>query len=186
MKIILASRSPRRKELLKKIVSDFQVVPSSFDESTIRIDDPKKFAMTAAEEKAKDVASKYPDAVVIGADTIVVLDGKIFGKPKDIDDAKRTLKELSGKTHQVITGLAVFNESSGKLVVDHELTNVIFNKLDDKEIGDYVKKGSVHDKAGSYAIQDIGDRFIAGVTGDRDNVIGLPITKLKEILRRFS
>jgi len=185
MQIILASRSPRRAGLLKKIISDFEIIPSSVNEEKIKEKDPIKFALQAAELKAKDVGTRHPQAIVIGADTIVVLEGKIFGKPKDPEDAKKILKMLSGKTHQVISGIAVYKKDESKLISAYESTDVAFKVLSDKEIEDYIKKETVHDKAGSYAIQDIGDRFIKGIKGDYDNVVGLPVNLVKKLLKSF-
>jgi septum formation protein len=181
--IILASKSPRREELLKKIVRSFKVIPSKFDESKLDHSDPVTFANKASFEKAKDVSIAHFDDVVIGADTIVVLDNKIFGKPKNISDAKTMLKKLSGKTHQVITGITIFQ--LGKSVTGHALTEVTFNEISDKDIEAYLKKHKVLDKAGSYAIQDIGEKFVNSIKGDYDNVVGLPVMMLREMLRLF-
>jgi septum formation protein len=155
MRIILASASPRRKELLSKVLKEFEVIPSSYDESKLKEEDPVKFAVRASYEKAKDVLMQNPDAIVIGADTIVVLDKKIMGKPRDIADAHNTLKALSGKTHKVITGITV--AGGGKEISGKAETLVTFKKLTDNEIQDYVIGFDVMDKAGSYAIQDLGD-----------------------------
>ena len=181
--IILASISPRRKELLGAITEDFTVVPSRFDESNLDHSDPFVFAEKASYEKAKDVADRNKDSLVIGADTIVVLDGKIFGKPKDLAHAKEMLKSLSGRTHQVITGLTLFKQ--GRSATAHAVTDVTFKLLSDKNIDDYLSDKHVLDKAGSYAIQEIGDKFVKNIKGDRDNVVGLPIYLLKQMLRQF-
>jgi septum formation protein len=183
--IILASRSPRRHKLLKKVIKEFKVVHSSFNEQNLTQKDAVKFALEAAVGKAKDVGRRYPSSVVIGADTIVVLNGKIFGKPKNPGDSKRMLKALSGKIHQVITGIAVYKKNEDKLVSAYGSTDVTFKKITQKEIEDYVNEGNVHDKAGSYAIQDVGERFVKEINGDHDNVVGLPAALLKEMLRLF-
>ncbi|MFH1710107.1 MAG: Maf family protein [bacterium] len=183
--IILASKSPRRLELLKKAIKGFKVFPSSFNEQNLREKAAVKFAVKAAVGKAKDIGKRYPSSIVIGADTIVVLNGKIFGKPKNPEDSKRMLKALSGKIHQVITGIAVYKKNEDKLVSAYESTDVAFKKITQKEIEDYINEGNVHDKAGSYAIQDIGEKFIKGIKGDHDNVVGLPIALLKGMLRLF-
>jgi len=181
--IILASASPRRAELLGRIIKDFKVVPSGFDESRLDSTDPVMFAKKASYEKAKDVSQKDPDAIVIGADTIVVLDNKIFGKPSDLVHARQMLKELAGKTHQVITGITIFRR--GRSLTAHEVTNVTFRDITDKAIDEYIKSSHVLDKAGSYAIQEIGDKFVSKSEGDHDNVVGLPVKLLREMLRSF-
>lgn len=181
-KIILASSSPRRLELLKKAIKLFDVIPSGFNEQSLKEKDPVKFAVKAAVGKAKDVGSRNPTSKVIGADTIVVLNGRIFGKPKDPGDAKRMLKAFSGKTHQVITGMAVYKKDPENLITAHESTDVTFKELSEEEIDNYINEDKVYDKAGSYAIQEIGDKFIKEIKGDYDNVVGLPISRLKEML----
>jgi septum formation protein len=183
--IILASRSPRRLELLRKAIKEFRVFPSSFNEQNLREKDAVKFAVKAAVGKAKDVGRRYPSSIVIGADTIVVLNGKIFGKPKNPEDSKRTLSAFSGKTHQVITGVAVYKKNEDKLVSAYESTDVTFRNITKKKIEGYINKRNVHDKAGSYAIQDIGGRFIKEIKGDYDNVVGLPVALVKQLLREF-
>ena len=135
--------------------------------------------------KAKDVGRRYPSSVVIGADTIVVLNGKIFGKPKNPEDSKRILKALSGKIHQVITGIAVYKKNEDKLVSAYESTDVAFKNITQKEIENYVNEGNVHDKAGSYAIQDVGGRFIKEIKGNHDNVVGLPVALVMQLLKEF-
>ncbi len=181
MDIILASASPRRKELLTEIVKDFTVVPSGFDESVLDISGPVDFVKKASYEKAKDVAGRNWDALVIGADTIVVLDGKIFGKPNDLSHAKEMLTALSGRTHQVMTGITLIKQ--GRSVTGHAETEVTFKRLSEKDIDDYLKNDLVLDKAGSYAIQEIGEKFVKKIKGDRNNVVGLPLDLLKGMLR---
>jgi septum formation protein len=183
MEVILASASPRRAELLKKVVKDFRIFPSGFDESKLDHSDPVAFAKKASYEKARDVANRNFNALVIGADTIVVNDGEIFGKPKDLKDAKKMLRALSGRTHRVITGVTLFRD--GKSVTGHAETEVTFKPLGEKDIDDYLKDGHVLDKAGSYAIQEIGDKFVKKIRGERDNVVGLPVGLLKEMIRLF-
>lgn len=180
-KVILASASPRRKELLKKIVKSFRSIESGVDESCIRAASPATFARKAAICKAKAVAKKHKTAIVIGADTIVVLDKKILGKPKSKKDAVAMLKSLSGRTHKVITGIAVIF-SGGKIVSDVAVTRVKMKKIPDREILAYVKSGRPLDKAGAYGIQEVEDPFIDNIKGEYDNVVGLPIRNLKRIL----
>ena len=183
-KVILASTSPRRKQLLAKVIQKFEVLHSNFDESGLKIADPVKFAVTASLEKARAVAERHPASLVIGADTIVVLDGRIMGKPKDHRDAEKMLASLSGKTHQVITGVSIIRGS--RSLSSHEITDVTFNDLSAKDIRDYVYGSQVLDKAGAYAIQEIGDRFVKSIKGDKDNVIGLPDHDGKEHAQAFS
>lgn len=188
-KIILASGSPRRIELLKKITENFEVYPSDIDEESITEKDPSAFAVRAAEEKAKAAGNKFPGTVVIGADTIVVYENQIYGKPKNHDEAREMLKTLSGRSHQVITGIAIFKAGTGRdlslQITDHEKTEVVFKKLTDEEIENYLAGYEVLDKAGSYAIQDIEEAFIEKINGDYDNVVGLPVGKLKKMLAKF-
>ena len=186
MEFILASKSPRRKELLKKIVNLFTIFPSSVDESKIEKTDPVEFAVEAAILKAKDVAEKHPSSIVLGSDTVVAVDRKILGKPKDIDDARKTLKLLSGAKHKVITGVALYNKDKDKLMSDYEITYTEFNNLSEKDIEEYLATGDYKDKAGSYAIQETGDKFVKKINGCYDNVVGLPTTRLKKLLKKFN
>ncbi|HTY13385.1 MAG TPA: Maf family protein [Candidatus Omnitrophota bacterium] len=184
--IILASASPRRKDLLAKFLRKFDVIPSVIDESRIFASDPETFARKAAIFKANDVAASHKDAIVIGADTIVVLDGKILGKPKDAAHAVSMLKALSGRTHQVITGLAVVFPNQKDIVSEIEVTRVKMKRTAEKDILDYVKSGRPMDKAGAYGIQEIEGIFIDNIEGDRDNVVGLPVARLKSLLSRHA
>lgn len=184
-KVVLASASPRRAAMLKNILANLRVVPSKVDESKIRAKTPGAFAVAAATAKAKEVGSRCNNAVVIGADTIVVLGGKIIGKPKDKQDAIRILKSLSGKTHKVITGLALFDTETGVLATHRETTKVKMKQLPFKLIKDYVATGSPLDKAGAYGIQEIEEMFIERTYGDYDNVVGLPVTALLKLLREL-
>lgn len=186
MDFILASQSPRRKELLKKAVPEYAIHPSSFDESTIDQTDPVEFAVEAAIAKAKDVAEKHPGSIVLGADTVVAVDRKILGKPKDLDDARKTLKLLSGSKHKVITGIALYKKDEDKLMSDYEITYTEFNHLSQKDIEEYLAAGDYKDKAGSYAIQETGDKFVKRIDGCYDNVVGLPVTRLKKLLNKFN
>ena len=178
--IILASASPRRAKLLKKIIEDFEIIPSKVDESKITANTPEEFAKSAALAKAKEVAKNNPNAVVIGADTIVVLEGKILGKPKDKKDAFAMLQSLSGKTHQVITGIAIVDGK--KITTGVETTQVTMKKIATETIRSYVESNRPLDKAGSYGIQEIEGEFVEKVEGDYDNVVGLPTQKLKKLI----
>lgn len=180
MKVILASASPRRKELLKKLVKGFLVIPSEFDEN-IPFDEASEYAKKLSFFKAEEVFKRFCNDIVIGADTIVVLDGKILGKPHDEAQAKIMLDELSGRSHFVITGVTVMSKQ--KTVTFAEISTVTFKKLTDTDIENYIKTGSPFDKAGGYGIQDSG--FVEKISGSFDNVVGLPVEKLGEVLKQF-
>ncbi len=186
-KIILASSSPRRESILKSIKLDFDVIPSEYAEPHNQTAFSYEFVENLAYNKALDVAKKYRDnKIVIGADTIVVIDNKILGKPKDYKDAFRMLKELSGRTHFVVTGVAVINSEDLSYKTQSETTYVTFKKLTDKQIEDYIKDYKPYDKAGSYGIQELPEGFIEKVEGELDNVIGLPSKLLVELLKVFN
>ena len=182
-KVILASASPRRAALLKNVLANLSIVPSRVDESKIKAKTPGAYAVAAATAKAREVGSGENGAVVIGADTIVVLGRKIIGKPKNKKEAVRILKSLSGRTHRVITGLAVLDTATGKLLAHQEITKVKMKKLPLKEITRYAATGSPLDKAGAYGIQEIEAMFIERIEGDYDNVVGLPVAALLKLLR---
>ncbi|MFN4226807.1 MAG: 23S rRNA (uracil(1939)-C(5))-methyltransferase RlmD [Candidatus Ratteibacteria bacterium] len=185
MKIILATKSERRKELFKKICKEFDVIESNFDEESVSEKDPVKYAIVCAIKKAELVARENPDKIVIGADTVVNLNDEIIGKPKDYEEAKQILKKLSGTKHRVITGIAIYRKDQEKLLTDCEISYVKFKKLTEQEIEEYLKKGDFFDKAGAYAIQDVKDDFVEEIEGDFDNIVGLPTEKLKKLLDRF-
>lgn len=186
MKLILASGSPRRRELLKMTGLKFDVVTSDADESIPEHTDPGVAALLLSERKALAVANsdECKGNVVIGADTIVSLNGKKFGKPKDADDAYRMLSELSDKTHTVYTGVAIVNSdlTVNKFV---EATEVHFYPLSDSQIRDYIATGEYQDKAGGYAIQGGGAVFVSGIIGDYYNVMGLPIGRLMQEMSKI-
>lgn len=181
-KYILASASPRRRELLKKLIRRFRVVTSKVDESAIKAPTPSAFAVKAALAKARDVANRQKNALIIGADTIVVLGRKILGKPRNKKEAVAMLKSLSGRTHKVITGLAVINSKTGQTVIGREVTKVRMEKVSLEIIHEYVASGRPLDKAGAYGIQEIERQFGITVKGDYDNVVGLPVKLLKRLL----
>lgn len=185
MKIILATKSQRRKILFEKITEDFEIVESNFDERSVKEKDPIKFAIECAMGKAKNVGEKYPEFIVIGADTVVYVNGEILGKPENYEEAKLILKKLSGTRHQVITGIAIYQKEKEKLITDFEVSYVKFKELKDEEIENYLKTGDFFDKAGAYGIQNIGDRFVEEIEGDFDNVVGLPVKKIKDLLEQF-
>lgn len=179
--LILASGSPRRKELLARTGRSFRVIVSDADEIAVADMEPASVAMQNARVKALAVAANAPDsATVIGADTIVVLDERIFGKPSDEEDARRMLGELAGKTHQVITGVCLARD--GQCETFAETTNVCFRKLSASEIDAYIATGEPLDKAGAYGIQGAAGAFVDHIEGDYDNVVGLPVARLERAL----
>lgn len=179
--VILASSSPRRAELLKRIFPDFMVRIPDIDENVSDADSPENLVMELAKRKSKTVYVKHPNSLVIGADTEVFLNDVRFGKPVDADDAKRMLHALSGKMHQVYTGVSFFWRGGDDTFFDW--SDVTFRELSDKEIEDYVNTGESLDKAGAYGIQAGGETFIKEVKGDINTVIGLPVKKLVERLK---
>lgn len=181
MNIILASNSPRRKELLKSLKVEFSVIPSDYEEPKTTNLQPAKYAEFLAYNKALSVFNKH-GGIVLGADTIVVLGDKILNKPVDEDDAVRMLKSLSSNVHKVITGYAVI--SKDKTYTGYEETLVSFKELSDELILNYVKTKSPLDKAGAYGIQD-GVLLVNKIIGDFDNVVGLPTQTIKKILEDF-
>lgn len=185
MNIILASASPRRKYLLERLGLDFIVEPSSVDESIIPYKTHREFALKAALAKARDVASRHNDALVIGADTIVCLDNDILGKPQDIDNARRILLMLRGRAHIVITGVAVVLAGTESIAMDAVSTKVFFKRFTQGTLERYLKSGDSLDKAGAYGIQGIGKHLIHHVEGDYFNVMGMPIECLLSLLGNF-
>ena len=170
---------------MEELGVDFIVVEPLSDESSDH-PDPQLRAINNAEAKAKSVSSWYPDSLIIGADTIVYLDGIFMGKPSSPEDAEKTLEMLSGKTHQVYTGIAVLNTSTGEMLSGVSRTDVRFKRLNSEAIKAYVSSGEPMDKAGAYAIQGQGESFIREISGSRSNVIGLPIELLEKLLRKAS
>lgn len=191
MKLILASASPRRAEILRNAGFDFEVLPAEVDESVRPRESAAEYVRRLAEEKARAAAHrlaakfKRDSAVVIAADTTVVLDEKILGKPASADDARTTLGRLSGKTHDVLTGLAVLPLRNADIQLAVESTRVTFAHMAEQEIEDYVASGEPFDKAGAYAIQGRCGRFITRIEGCYFNVMGLPLARLYSILREI-
>lgn len=179
--IILASGSPRRQELLRKLCDNFTVEVSDAKEVQ-RADAPRILAIENAKLKAQSVAARHPDAAVVGADTIVTLDRKIFGKPDGVDGAEKMLRQLSGRRHEVVTGLALIVD--GKIFTAAEVTAVFFGEMTTQEIRDYVATGEPLDKSGSYALQGGAAKFIEKIHGDWSNVVGLPIHRLKKLFEQ--
>ena len=188
MKIVLASASPRRQELLKHIFGDFIVHTSSCGENAV-FKTPSSYVMELALQKARDVASHYLDCseevLIIGADTIVFSDGTVLGKPSDREDAYQMIKSLSGKTHEVYTGIALIHiqNTSPKEYSSYECTKVHVQNLSEEEIHSYINTSEPYDKAGSYGVQGLFSKHISGIEGDYFNVVGLPVHLLYEELK---
>lgn len=179
-KVILASASPRRQELLKLIFESFKILPSNVEENVPDSISAEETPEYLAKIKALDISKKFPDSLVIGADTVVLADGKILGKPKTKVDAEKMLRMLSGKEHKVITGCAVVKD--GVCSTFTEETVVEFFRLSDEEIDNYISSDEPYDKAGGYGIQGTGCLLVKGIKGDYFNVVGLPIAKLNRFL----
>ena len=180
--LILASQSPRRKYLLKQAGLQFKVIPSQVDESTVPMTSPESYVKIRAEQKARDIARQYPDNYVIGADTIVLMDGTILGKPRSRDEARQMLARLSGKTHQVLTGFAVCCATKSYSYSDTIKTDVRFKNLTPEEIEWYIHTSEPFDKAGAYAIQGLGTFLVKSIKGSYTNVVGLPVCEVIEQL----
>ena len=185
-KIILGSSSPRRADILKKMNIDFEVLPSSYveqhDKTDFSYDFVEKLAYNKALYVAKELHEKDKKHLVIGADTIVVVDDKILGKPLDYENM---LKLMSGRTHFVVTAVAVVNSSNMEYKIGSETTYVTFENLSDEQIRYYIKEYKPYDKAGAYGIQELPEGYVANFDGDLDNVIGLPSNLLKKLLNTF-
>ena len=184
--IILASNSPRRGELLRQIGLSFVTAPANVDEQVQAGESPESYVVRVALDKARAAAAMAGSGVIIAADTIVVLGDRILGKPADRHDAELMLSLLSGRTHIVITGLAVIDAAAGKTATGTSLTRVWFRDLSQDEITSYIMTGEPLDKAGAYGIQGKGALFVKQIEGCYYNVVGLPLSLLGELLRNFS
>ena len=186
IKLVLASGSSRREEIMERLDLKFTVVPSKLDESKFENDDPVELVKTLAEEKAKSVSKLVEEALIIAADTIVVYENEVLGKPEKKSEARRTLKMLNGDKHQVITALTVMNSESEEIYSVENITDVKMMELSEEEITKYVETGEPLDKAGSYAIQGLGGLFIEEIKGSYYSVMGLPIHQLAKLLDKFN
>lgn len=181
--MILASASPRRQALLQQIGLNFQVVPSkSKEKDGMECEDPQELVRYNAVEKAKDVAQKFPQEIVLGADTVVVLDRQIFGKPRDDEQAKWMLKRLAGRKHQVYTGIAFVQ--GGHCWSDIETTFVWLCDMTEQEVEQYVKNAKPLDKAGAYAIQGLAGSYVKRIEGCYFNVVGLPLYRMMQLAKK--
>ena len=183
-KIILASASPRRKELLRQIGLIFEVVPSEIEEDVKDGEEPREHVLRLARLKAQEIARDQDSAVIIGADTIVVLGGEILGKPKDEEEAFAMLSQMSGRVHRVFTGFCVLDASDGSEYSEAVESKVRFKHLTPEEIRGYIKTDEPMDKAGAYAVQGRGSYMIKEIQGSYTNVVGLPLCELVEVLSR--
>jgi septum formation protein len=183
MRLILASASPRRRELLKQAGLPFEVLAADIDESRHVGETPSNYVQRLALEKAQAIHKLHPDAVVLGADTTVALDGDVLNKPVDIADAERMLRLLAGREHQVHTGIAVV--SGGEQRQHMETTTVFFSSMKDEDLAHYLASGDSLDKAGAYGIQGYAARWITRIEGDFFNVMGLPIAATVKLLEGF-
>jgi septum formation protein len=185
-KLILASASPRRSELLRSMGVSFETVPSAADE----VHDEQRAAAHLcelnAERKAAEVSARFPNDIILGADTLVTLPPRIYGKPCDLTMAKDFLRELSGRTHEVITGVCLMQLSTARKSVFHDVTHVTFKTLSDVTIDCYITQVAVLDKAGAYAIQECGDLLVEKISGSFSNVVGLPTERLAQEFDRWS
>lgn len=184
MDIILASESPRRKEILGNTNLKFEVIKSDIDEVILPEESPCQVVMRLAYEKSMDIAYNNKNKLIIGADTIVCLDNIILGKPKDKLDAIEMIKKLSGRTHQVITGISLINLDANKKIIDYVVSNVKFKNLSHEDIMDYIQTNESLDKAGAYGIQGYGALLVEEIKGDYFNIVGLPISKLSDLLKK--
>lgn len=184
-RLILASKSPRRYELLKQVGLDFEVVPSSVIEDFVRTESPQDHVVRLAEVKARQVATNYPSRWVIAADTVVYIGESILGKPQDAEEAREMLHRLSGQEHWVLTGFFACHLENGKSDKQAVETAVRMKRLTTAEIEWYIKTGEPFDKAGGYAIQGIGSFMIESIRGSYTNVVGLPLCELIQMLTRL-
>lgn len=181
--LVLASASPRRRELLAAAGIDVEVLPVDLDETPLDGEAPDAHVKRLAREKAQAALAQRPAAVVLGADTIVLAGGAILGKPKDAEDAARMLRALSGRAHEVLTGVALTSRRG--VSVDLARTRVWFGQLTEDEIADYVASGEPRDKAGAYAIQGLASKFVVRIDGSYSNVVGLPVALVYRLLKGY-
>ena len=181
--VILASASPRRRELLSKIVPEFTVEVSRFDESAVSADRPELLVQRLAEGKCMEVVARYPDCVVVGSDTVVAVDGLVLGKPHSREDAARMLHLLSGHTHQVHTGVCIACGEQKTVFCSTAL--VTFERIEEKDLEEYLNTDEPYDKAGAYAIQGHAAVWCSAISGDYYTIMGLPVCRLAQELKVF-
>lgn len=181
--LVLASQSPRRAELIGRLGLSFETVPADIDESYLLGESPPVHAERLAREKALAIAANRPEALVVGSDTIVVIDGDVLGKPRDAEHAVAMLRRLSGREHEVCTGIAVAH--GGRVESGLERVRVRFRALDERACREYVATGEPMDKAGAYGIQGFGSALVEGIEGDYFAVMGLPVARMLGLVERF-
>jgi septum formation protein len=184
--LILASASPRRAELLRQLKLNFKIIPADATEIFDEQLSPHELCQLNAHRKARAIAKKIPDALVLGADTLVFLEREIFGKPRNLDEAKQILTQLQGRTHQVVTGVSLTHLRAHRERIFAVSTDVTFRPLTAGQIGDYFSKMNPLDKAGAYAIQEHGDKIVEEIFGSYSNVVGLPLERLRKELKSWN
>lgn len=183
--LILASSSPRRKDLLARLGIQFRIVPAEVEEESLNGELPHEQVSRLAHAKAKEISDRFPDSWVLGADTIVVVDGRVLGKPRDREEARSMLDTLAGRTHEVYTGYALMNAAAGVSLVRWVRSLVTIRSLSPDEIEGYVDTGEPMDKAGSYAVQGIGSGIVESIGGSYTNVVGLPLCEVARDLQQL-
>jgi septum formation protein len=184
MNLVLASQSPRRKELLAILGYPFRVVPSSIDETPKMGEDPETFVVRVAREKGIEVASRVSESVIVSADTVVTVDDEILGKPADAQDAARMLRKLSGRAHSVLTAVTIVNQPKKETLEGLDSTRVWFSSLNEEQIREYIRRENVFDKAGAYGIQGYAGVYIPRIEGNYFNVMGFPLPLVHGLLCR--
>ena len=186
-KIILASTSPRRREILKNAGFIFECISPKYDESLINKTFSYKKIEDLAEKKCDSIVKEIEEnAIVISADTVVIYDNIVMGKPKDHSEAFSMLKTLNGKTHKVVTAICLYDSEKNKKIIKTQTSEVTFNKVSDDEIEDYINQYKPYDKAGSYGIQELKKSFVANIKGEYDNIVGLPLKTLTKMLEEIT
>jgi septum formation protein len=184
-KLILASQSPRRKQLLEQIGLKFEIYPSDIEEILDPKLNPREQVESLSQQKAITVATKFKNAVILAADTMVALDGEVYGKPKDKDDAIRMLKKFSGNSHSIVTGFTIIDTETKQKVTDSTETKVWFRKLTQREIENFIEREKPYDKAGAYAIHELASVFVEKVEGDFFGGVGLSVYLVAKELKKF-
>jgi septum formation protein len=182
--LVLASESPRRKDLMAVLGIPFTVIPAAIEEKPAAGEDPKQYAIRVAREKGMEVASRVSQSIIVAADTVVTIDGEIFGKPEGEDDAVRMLTRLQGRRHSVLTAICIINQVKQQTLESIDRTEVWFKPMDKAQIRDCIRRENVLDKAGAYAIQGYAGIYIPKIEGNYFNVMGLPLPLVHELLCR--
>lgn len=184
-RFILASASPRRIELLNLLGLCFEIIPSDVEETFLSEETPREHVLRLSEEKARSVSARFPEAWVMGADTIVIINGEVLGKPKAAEEAKNMLEKLSGQIHRVFTGFAVTRGGGEFMISDAVESSVLFREIREDELAWYIRTEEPYDKAGAYAVQGMGAFFIKEIRGSYTNVMGLPLCEVVDVLKRI-